>query len=54
MTEFLGYMIKRFRAKEYVVNFKPNRQYDLILLFSEAAPDDKIIIDDFIETEIQN
>jgi len=54
MIWYLGYMIKKFRAKEYIVKFKPNKPYDLIFLFRKAAQGDKIVIDNFIETEIKN
>lgn len=47
------YMPSTFKAKKCMVNFKPKERTDLILIFSKAEIGDKLIIDNFIETEVQ-
>jgi len=49
----LEFMPKSLRTKEFIVNFKPKTNVDLILIFDSAEPGDKLIIDNFIEAEIQ-
>jgi len=46
------YMPKSLRAMKFTVNFIPKEKVDLILIFEKAEKGDKLIIDDFIETEI--
>jgi hypothetical protein len=51
-TLFIGFITKSFKAKEYIVSYKLNLQYDLVLLFRGAEPGDKIVIDNFIDVDI--
>jgi hypothetical protein len=53
MVSFIGYLTSQFTAKEYTVTYELNKPYDLIMLFFGAAPGDKIVIDDFLEVEIE-
>lgn len=49
---FIGYMTNNFKAEEYNVSCLQNEQYDLILLFEKAELGNKLVIENFIETEI--
>jgi hypothetical protein len=53
MVSFIGYLTSQFTAKEYTVTYELNKPYDLIMLFYRAAPGDKIVIDNFLEVEIE-
>jgi hypothetical protein len=52
-TAFVGYMTNRFKVHGYDITYSLNKPYDLIMLFNNAETGDKIVIDNFIETEIE-
>lgn len=47
------YFISDMKSKKWVNTLKGGRLINLIMLFPEAGPGDKLLIDGFIETEIQ-
>ncbi len=49
----LHYMTSAFKTSKYKSKFSFQKKIDLILIFPNAEKGDKIIIDDFIEAEIQ-
>jgi len=47
------YFMTSIKAKKFTYHLKTGRKIDIIMLFPQAEKGDKIITDDFIETEIQ-
>ncbi|OFX29113.1 MAG: hypothetical protein A2X08_01385 [Bacteroidetes bacterium GWA2_32_17] len=47
------YFMTSIKAKKFTYHLKTGRKIDIIMLFPQAEKGDKIIIDDFIETEIR-